>query len=291
MPRSRAATRKRAVDRCWTSPIRNAQNEGMTLTAREIYARTYDSAPFDWPGELEGYRRWARETSARPRILELACGTGRIAIPLADDGAEVTGLDRSPAMIEVAQKKRPGGNPAWVVADMRFFDLGRRFDLVIIPAHSFQFMTSADDQVAALTATCRHLEPGGRLVVHLDRPGPDWQAALPATPPPPEARSVDSPRLDPATGLEWRMRSAWALDLASEVATLHRDWIRTDTDDAVTEVVPEDPMEMKIIGRVEMEHALARAGFRLQAVHGDFAGGPLLAASDGMIFVAAAPGR
>lgn len=259
----------------------------MSLTAQEIYARTYDSAPFDWPGELDGYRRWARETSSRPRILELACGTGRIAIPLADEGAEVSGLDRSPEMIAAAREKRPGGNPTWVTADMRDFDLGRRFDLVIIPAHSLQFMTSAEDQVAALTAARRHLEPGGRLVAHLDRPGPEWQAALPAAPPPPDARSVDGPRLDPATGLEWRMRSAWVLDRASEVATLHVDWIRSDADDAVVEVVPAEPMEMKIIGRVEMEHALARAGFRLEAVHGDFAGGPLLADSDGMIFVAA----
>jgi SAM-dependent methyltransferase len=265
----------------------------MPITGEEIYARTYDSTAVEWPGELAAYVRWASAATAgrRPRVLELACGSGRIAIPLADAGCDVWGVDRSPAMIEVARARRSDGNPRWMVGDMRSFDIDWRFDIALIPAHSFQFMLSPADQVAALTTVLGHLEPGGLLAVHLNRPGHAWLASLPATPPEPDEREVGNARRDPTTGREWRRRFAWTLDPAREVATLHADWVRVDGHGAIVESIAQDAMDLKVIGRVEMEHALLRAGFEVVAVHGDFGGGPPTAEAEGeMIWFARRPG-
>ncbi len=253
----------------------------MTPTARDageaLYARLYDAMPVGWPGEVEAYRAWAREAAGTgpARVLEVACGTGRVSIPLSDDGCEVTGIDASSAMIEVARTKRAGGSPRWVLADMRSFDLGRRFDLVLIPAHSFQFMTTAGDQVATLRAVRRHLDAGSRLVVHLDRPEAGWLASLPLEPAQPESREVGGARVDPATGQEWRLRSAWSWEPSIEVATVHLDWVRVDGAGRALESIARAAMPLKVIGRVEMEHALSRAGFAVEALYGDFFGGPL----------------
>jgi hypothetical protein len=152
-------------------------------------------------------------------------------------------------------------------------------------------MVSPVDQVVALANVLGHLEPGGMLVVHLDRPAHAWLASRRVTPPEPEEREVGNARRDPATGSEWRRRFAWTFDPATEVATLHADWIRLDGQGAIVESIAQDAMELKVIGRGEMEHALLRAGFELVAVHGDFGGGPSTAEAEGeMIWRARRPG-
>ena len=149
-----------------------------TERAREFYAQTYDASVPDWPGEIDFYR----EMVAKPEggaVLEIACGTGRVAIRLAQDGVEVVGLDLSPAMLEVAREKSAGmSNMRWVQGDMRSFELGEAFDLVIIPGHAFQNIITPEDQVACLACIKRHLNPGGTLVVHLDHQDVSWLGDL-----------------------------------------------------------------------------------------------------------------
>src|SRR5580765_803820 len=89
------------------------------------------------PGPCEAfYRDLARKTGGP--ILELACGTGRLTIPLARDGYEIVGLDASPAMLRVTQAKADAEDVEITLAygDMRSFDLGRRFPLVILCCNS-----------------------------------------------------------------------------------------------------------------------------------------------------------
>src|SRR5215218_8149650 len=85
------------------------------------------------PGPCEAfYRDLARKTGGP--ILELACGTGRLTIPLARDGHEVVGLDASRTMLRAARAKAEAEDLdiAFVQADMRSFDLGQRFPLIIL---------------------------------------------------------------------------------------------------------------------------------------------------------------
>src|SRR5690348_15305449 len=85
------------------------------------------------PGPCEAfYRHLARQTGGP--ILELACGTGRLTLPLARNGHEVVGLDASRTMLRTTQAKADAEDLGITVAqgDMRAFDLGRRFPLVVI---------------------------------------------------------------------------------------------------------------------------------------------------------------
>src|SRR4051794_31036298 len=92
-----------------------------------FFARLYDVFPFD--ADLQLYRDLAREQGGK--VLELACGTGRVAIPLALANNGVTGVDASPHMLAVAREKlareQPSGSLELVQGDMRTILIGRQF--------------------------------------------------------------------------------------------------------------------------------------------------------------------
>ncbi|MFH1805858.1 MAG: class I SAM-dependent methyltransferase [Pseudomonadota bacterium] len=108
-------------------------------------------------------------------VLELGCGTGRIAGAIADTGIAVEGLDLSEPMLARARRKYP--DLVWHQGDMSDFDLGRKFALVIIPFRGFQELTSVAQQRACLARAFDHLRPGGRLV--MDLIDPDLRYCLP----------------------------------------------------------------------------------------------------------------
>ena len=116
----------------------------MTEKGDQLYTALYDLSVGDWEGEMDFYHAWSMRAYAKGQaVLEVACGTGRVAVRLAEAGIDVTGIDLSPLLLEVARSKSLGmNNIHWVQADMRDFDLGRKFGLAIIPGHSFQFMDS-----------------------------------------------------------------------------------------------------------------------------------------------------
>ena len=96
-------------------------------------------------------------------VLELACGTGLLTIPLSSAGLPVVGLDRSRAMLDVAKRRAvAAGAPVTLVqADMRDFALRRKFALIVVARNSLLHLLSTEDLVAALAAVRRHLAPDG----------------------------------------------------------------------------------------------------------------------------------
>jgi len=107
----------------------------------------------------------AQETGGR--ILDLACGSGRLTIPLAQAGLDVLGTDLSSAMLERA-RMRAGAHavePGFVQLDMRDFDLGgQTFDTIIVTMNSVLHLHSLDDFKGFFGSVGRHLAPSGRLV-------------------------------------------------------------------------------------------------------------------------------
>jgi len=108
-------------------------------------------------------------------VVELAVGTGRIAVPIAASGIEVIGVDLSEGMLEVARK---AAAEAGVELDLRHGDLREppvegAYPLVIIAFRSLLHMESDDDRRAALRAVSKLLEPGGRFIFDVFAPAPD----------------------------------------------------------------------------------------------------------------------
>ena len=99
-------------------------------------------------------------------VLELACGTGQLTLPIASQGLPrlpTVGLDQSAAMLNVArQRASAAGAPVeFVQGDMRGFTLGRRFDFIFVARNSLLHLLTTADLLAALAAVNDHLAPGG----------------------------------------------------------------------------------------------------------------------------------
>ena len=102
--------------------------------------------------------------------LELACGTGRVSIPIAKLGFPVTGLDIVPGMIARAQSKSVDLPTRWVVGDARTFDLGERFRLIFLTGNAFQAFLTRADQQALLQRVRAHLHDEGVLAFETRNP-------------------------------------------------------------------------------------------------------------------------
>lgn len=114
-------------------------------------------------------------------LLDLGCGTGNHAFILAKRGRRVTGIDASAGMLRVARAKaQRRSNPAFLRADMRSFELGRRFDAAISMDGAFTHLLADRDIVAHLRTVRRHLEPDGVYVFEFaqalreETVGPGW---------------------------------------------------------------------------------------------------------------------
>jgi SAM-dependent methyltransferase len=253
---------------------------------REFYSETYDTVVPDWPGELDFYRQLAIETHSKGQaVLEIACGTGRVALRLAQAGVNVVGLDLSPAMLSVARQKSTGmNNIRWVQGDMRFFDLRERFGLVIIPGHSFQNILTVEDQTATLGAIGEHLIPDGTLVVHLDHLSVSWLGELTG-----DLGAVFEPAgtfKHSKTKQLIRTSQAWSYEPATQTAISQTVWEVMDDNGDPTDRWESGPLRFHCLFRFEMEHLLARIGFVVEAVYGNFFRQELQDDSSEMVWVA-----
>lgn len=135
-------------------------------------ARYYDldlgTDPADQP-DLDLHLALA--AAAAGNILELAVGTGRLAVPLAAAGHAVTGVDHDPHMLARARAK--SAELELVEADIGDVRLGRRFGLVILALNSLLLLDGRAAQLAALETIAVHLAPGGRAVLDVWLPSPD----------------------------------------------------------------------------------------------------------------------
>jgi SAM-dependent methyltransferase len=158
--------------------------------ARESFE---DAALYDFEyrrrrADVTFYRRIAaerRERDAGP-VLDLACGTGRVLVPLLRDGHTVVGLDRSRAMLERAawrirrQSATRRGRALLLAADLRAFAFRPGFALAICAFHSVQHLVDRGDLLRFLRRVRASLVPGGWFAFDVLPPDPAWIARDPA---------------------------------------------------------------------------------------------------------------
>jgi SAM-dependent methyltransferase len=146
-------------------------SDSYTISAKyydEVYAAKEDLVDLDFYVDL------ARKIGGP--VLELACGTGRVLLPIARQGIAIHGVDSSPSMLDVLRKKvaqEPKDVRELVSVhegDIRSFRSNTKYPLVIIPFRPLQHMYTVTDQVAALETAGLHLEPEGTLAFDVFHP-------------------------------------------------------------------------------------------------------------------------
>jgi SAM-dependent methyltransferase len=245
--------------------------EGATSLFVKAYDAFYREERPQFAADVAFYERLARETGGP--VLELACGTGRIALPLAERGIAITGVDLSDGMLAVARRKA-AALPApvrerltLVEQDMSELDLSGRFGLIFIPARSFQHLLTIELQEKTLAAARRHLGTYGRLALHLFDPRLDLLidegASLPGL-----------SGTDPAT--QRRYVGEILRTRFDHMAQIRRDLWRYVETDSNGHVLEEDKREMALrwTYRWELRHLLKLCGFTVAAEYSDFAGSP-----------------
>ncbi|UCH34927.1 MAG: class I SAM-dependent methyltransferase [Armatimonadota bacterium] len=216
-------------------------------------------------------------------VLELACGTGRVVLPLARAGYEITGLDLSPHQLAVARRKlaqEPGEVQArvrLVEGDMSGFDLGATYGLIIIPFRSFQALLERSQQRGCLESCARHLSPGGRLAIDVFNPRMSRLAAIG----PVEESEATYTGPD---GSDIRETGKTEYDTANQRLVWRPRYECTAPNGEV--MVREYALELRYFFRFEMEWMLDAGGFEVEALYGDFDRSALTAESPEMIFVA-----
>ncbi len=140
----------------------------------DIFARFYDLDTAESDGDLPFWLSLARRTGGP--ILEVACGTGRVLVPLAEAGYDVVGIDISPKMLDVARQKIANaglhGRVELIQGDALDLRLDRRFPLAIVALNSFGHFLEPGEPELALERIRDHLRPGGLVALDLTNPVP-----------------------------------------------------------------------------------------------------------------------
>lgn len=249
----------------------------------DIYARFYEMDYGALDSDLVMFQQFATRTGSP--ILEVACGTGRVLLPLARQGHQVTGVDVSEAMLDVARSKVAAEGLADRVRlyhqDMRELDLGQQFNLILVALNSFTHLATLDDQLAALACMRRHLHPGGVLVLDLFNPDLDRLLGFHGQ------VTLEKTMVDEETGHQVMRFRTEKVDFAQQL--LHVTYIVDEVDSQGQVQRTLFPFYMRYLFRYELELLLRHSGFVLEAVYGSYDLDPFDGDSEKMIAVARWP--
>jgi SAM-dependent methyltransferase len=252
--------------------------------ARAALARLYDLDLADDPGDVELYLALADRAGGR--VLELAVGSGRVAVPLAAAGHQVTGVDNDPSMLDRARARGAaslagsGGSLKLIEADLVGLALpdGAKFEFGYLALNSLMTLGTRAAQQAAIQALADHLEPGGIAAVDV------WL---------PDAE--DLARYDGRLILEWARTEPTTGDLVTKTGSAQHDaatgtvaltsvfeegsqgapparWVRTD--------------RLRLVSAEELTGFAEAAGLRVETLAGGYDLDPFGPGSDRAVLVA-----
>ena len=245
----------------------------------------------EWSAEVYDYEVHGRgdlllwqslAESAGGPVLELACGTGRLVLPLARAGVSVTGLDSSPFMLAVAKRElaQEGAEVRdrcqLVEGSMVDFSLEEQFGLIYIPARSFQILLTREEQRSCLERCAQHLRPDGRLAIDVFNPRLDLLTN-------PAGHEEGPDDFQGPDGVTIAHRAHSEYDRTDQTVSSLR---RYEYDSEHGHVVREYSFRLRYFFRFEMEWMLEACGFEVEALYGDFERNEFTADSPEMVFVA-----
>lgn len=126
-----------------------------------------------WSADRDFYLNLAG--SQRQSILDLGCGTGLLCDAYAAKKHDVTGVDPSAAMLDVARRKPHGKDVEWIQSFAQTYQSDKQFDLIIMTGHAFQVLLEDADVRATFAVIRKHLKPDGVAVFESRNPTIDWE--------------------------------------------------------------------------------------------------------------------
>jgi SAM-dependent methyltransferase len=220
------------------------------------------------------------------KILELGCGTGRVLIPTALAGYDITGIDFSPYMLKKCREK-VAELPAkiqhqihLVQGDMTKFNTGEKYALATIPFRPFQHLITVTEQKACLDCIHEHLTEKGKLVFDV------FHIYLP--------RLIDTRYfMEMAVGESLQLPDGRVVKRTERTAAFHHAEQYNDIELIYYVNYPDGRKErlvhafpMRYFYRYEIEHLLSLCGFKILEFYGNFDKSGFTDESPEMIFVA-----
>lgn len=239
----------------------------MAATDYDKVASLYDAfivADYDVPFFTE-----AAKAAGGP-VLELTSGTGRLSIPLAESGVELTCVDCARGMLAVLGKKLEarGLRAEIVCCDVCALELpGQQFALAILPFQAFMEFVGAERQRAALAAVFRALRPGGRFLCTMHNP---------------VVRRVQVDGMLHEVGrvpFEGGTLVVTGVETGGTPVVSRTQYFELFRPDGASAWQLALPMEFEIVERDAFERMATDAGFRVRDLYGDYAGAPLVPAT------------
>ena len=245
------------------------------------------AAFYDWENAQTVRRRdvafWQRlAAAAHGPVLELGCGTGRVTLPVAREGTDVTGIDRSASMLARARAKRARARTAaradFVRGDIRMLPFrSRRFGLVMAPYGILQSLVRERDLAATLASVARVLKTGGRLAIDLVPDLPDWS----------EYRGRTTLRGTLRRGVRVSLVESVRQDRLRKLTIFEQLYV---TRHGRTRRERRFSLTFRTLSVPQMRRRLESAGFCVDAVLGDYRGGPWDRRADVWILLASKRG-
>jgi SAM-dependent methyltransferase len=252
--------------------------------AAAALARLYDLDLADDPGDLDLYLALAARADGP--ILELAVGTGRLAIPLAIAGYEVTGMDFDGAMLDRARARMRAAQPGVAerlqlvegdLIDLRLPRAGS-YRLAFVALNSLLVLPSRAAQRSALRTLADHLAPGGLAVVDVWIPDADDLARF-------DGRIIlDWPRLDPETGAIVTKSGSALHDAAAATVTMTTIFEESHQGEPARRWVRRD--RLRLVSAAELRGFAEDAGLTVELMAGDYGLGSLGPGSERAILIA-----
>ena len=207
-------------------------------------------------------------------VLELACGTGRITIPIAKEGFSITGLDLLNTMLKEARSKseESGVEIEWIEGDMADFSLNQKFNLIIMPGVAFNWLLDLESIEKCLNCVKRHLNNNGRFIFNAFNPNFNLLIRDPLkTYPNAEYHDSDGNRLI-------NVRENNIYDKATQI-----NKVRFHYSIAGNTIINE--LNLRMIFPQELDAILYYNGFKVNAKYGEFDQKPFSSDSNYQIFV------
>ena len=208
--------------------------------------------------DLQFYKKWLPK-NADAKILELCCGTGRLTIPIAKDGYDITGIDYTSSMLEQAKLKafEAGLDIRFIEADIRTLNLQEKYDLIFIPFNSIHHLYKNEDLFKALSVVKNHLKGGGLFL--LDCFNPNIQYIVEG-----EKEQKEIANYTTNDGREVLIRQTMRYDKTTQINRIEWHYFINGKFDSVQN------LDMRMFFPQELDSYLAWNGFQIIHKYGGF---------------------